>query len=123
VVIDADGRVLLVRRSVAPRIGEWCLPGGFMELGETPEAAALRELSEETGLSGTIDRLLGVVAAPNAIYDTVLMLGYIVKQFGGRPRPDDDADAIEWFDPSDLPPVAFESHRHFIRSALEEKSV
>jgi ADP-ribose pyrophosphatase YjhB (NUDIX family) len=118
VVIDDRGRVLLVRRSVAPRMGEWCLPGGFMELGESPESAALRELGEETGLEGTIDRLLGVVTAPNADYDTVLMLGYRVRRFRGQPRPDDDADAIAWFDPARLPPIAFDSHRRFIHQAL-----
>ena len=120
VVLDTARQVLLVRRSVAPRIGQWCLPGGFMELGETPEAAALRELTEETGLSGAIDCLLGVAATPNAIYDTVLMLGYRVRQFDGQPQADDDADAIGWFDPATLPPIAFDSHRHFIRLALGE---
>ncbi len=118
VVIDEARRVLLVRRRVEPRIGEWCLPGGFMELGESPEAAALRELAEETGLRGVIDGLLGVVSTPNAAYDTVLMLGYRVRRFEGNPRPDDDADAIEWFDPARLPPIAFDSHLRFIGQAL-----
>ena len=57
VVSDQRKRLLLVQRKVAPQRGEWCLPGGFMELDETPEAAALRELAEETGLSGTVEGL------------------------------------------------------------------
>jgi 8-oxo-dGTP diphosphatase len=119
VVIDATCQVLLVRRSVAPKVGFWCLPGGFMELGETPEAGALRELAEETGLTGTIDCLLGVSTAPNAFYDTVLMIGYLVKEYRGRPRPDDDADAIGWFAAAELPPIAFDSHLRFMRQVLD----
>lgn len=118
VVMDASARVLLVRRSVPPKKGLWCLPGGFMELGETPEFAALRELTEETGLSGTIECLLGVYSVPSSLYDTVLMLGYRVSTFQGHPRPDDDADAIGWFAEADLPPIAFDSHLLFIRQVL-----
>lgn len=118
VVTDPSGRVLLVRRSVAPKIGDWCLPGGFMELGESPETAALRELEEETGLSGVIDGLLGVTHAPNTLYDTVLMLGYRVTDYRGTPRPDDDADAVGWFAADRLPTIAFDSHRRFIRQVL-----
>jgi ADP-ribose pyrophosphatase YjhB (NUDIX family) len=70
--------VLLVQRKVAPRRGEWCLPGGFMELEETPEAAVLRELLEETGLTGQVTGLIGLKAAPNRIYHTVLVAGYRV---------------------------------------------
>ncbi|MCD6271794.1 MAG: NUDIX hydrolase, partial [Deltaproteobacteria bacterium] len=48
VLVDDNERLLLVKRSVEPKIGHWCLPGGFIEIGESPEKAALRELKEET---------------------------------------------------------------------------
>ena len=64
VVVDARDRVLLVKRSVEPKTGYWCLPGGFLEVHETPEEGALRELLEETGLLGKITRLLGVTTTP-----------------------------------------------------------
>lgn len=114
VVVDDRDRVLLVKRSVAPKIGWWCLPGGFMELQETPEAAALRELKEETGLDGRIEGLMGVMATPNRQYQTVLMIAYRVRRFTGTPTPGDDAAAVAWFSQDNLPPIAFSSHAHFI---------
>jgi ADP-ribose pyrophosphatase YjhB (NUDIX family) len=116
VLQDARSRVLLVQRSIPPRKGEWCLPGGFMELGETPEAAVLRELQEETGLVGGPPRLIGLRATPNRIYDTVLVAGYRVVSWEGVLRSGDDAMAADWFAAAALPPIAFGSHRAFVRS-------
>ncbi len=114
VTADPDGRILLVRRSVEPKKGSWCLPGGFMELGETPEAAGLRELHEETGLSGKIETLLGITTHSGKIYDTVLVAGYLVREYSGIPYAGDDADAAEWFARDGLPEIAFTSHKAFI---------
>ena len=115
VVVDNHESVLLVKRSVAPKKGFWCLPGGFMELGETPEKAALRELKEETGLSGQIDMLLGVSSNPSAQYHTVLMVGYLVIISTGTRIPGDDAVDAARFKYDELPEIAFESHAGFIR--------
>jgi len=120
VVPDAEERILLVKRSVDPKKGMWCLPGGFMELGETPEASALRELKEETGLSGQIGRLLGVVSTPNAQYDTVLMLGYSVKEYSGILIAGDDASDVGYFQADELPEIAFDSHKKFIRTYYQQ---
>jgi 8-oxo-dGTP diphosphatase len=115
VVVDDRSRMLLVKRSVAPKKGFWCLPGGYMELGEAPETSALRELKEETGLSGQIEMLLGVTSDPSADYDTILMAGYLVKQYSGTPQPGDDASDVAFFQQDEMPEIAFESHRKFIR--------
>jgi ADP-ribose pyrophosphatase YjhB (NUDIX family) len=114
VVLDSDRRILLVRRSVEPHIGEWCLPGGFMELAEQPEEAALRELFEETGLHGSIDRLIGVRANPSKLYDTVLLVGYLVTRYEGTPVAGDDASDIDFFAYEGLPAIAFDNHARFI---------
>ena len=87
-----------------------------MELGEMPEEAALRELQEETGLKGRIEMLLGVTSSPSDAYDTVLMIGYLVKDYTGTPMPGDDASEVAYFHPTQLPPVAFQSHRKFIQT-------
>ena len=115
VVVDSKDRVLLVKRSVEPKKGSWCLPGGFMELGETPEQAALRELKEETGLTGRIEMLLGVYANPSVLYHTVLMVGYLVKSYSGTLIAGDDAIDAAFFNYDRLPEIAFESHINFIR--------
>ncbi len=116
VVVDNNNRVLLVKRSVEPKIGFWCLPGGFVELGETPEKAALRELEEETGLAGQIETLLGVSSNPSLLYHTVLMVGYLVTNYTGTLFAGDDADDVEYFHYHELPEIAFESHVKFIRT-------
>ena len=115
VVVDDQSGLLLVKRSVAPKIGFWCLPGGFMELGETPEACALRELKEETGLSGRISTLLGVTTNPSQPYHTVFLARFHIHPTNGNLVPGDDASEAAFFPPGDLPPIAFESHARFIR--------
>ena len=115
VTIDEKERLLLVKRSANPKKGHWCLPGGFMELGELPEQAALRELKEETGLTGKISRLLGVTTNTSAQYHTVLMVGYLIKQFSGKPVAGDDASDLAFFSYDEMPEVAFKSHKNFIR--------
>ena len=86
-----------------------------MELDETPEHAALRELTEETGLKGQIDMLLGVSTNPSVQYHTVLMVGYLVKRFSGNLSAGDDANDVNFFHYDELPEIAFKSHASFIR--------
>ena len=114
-VINPQGHLLLVRRAVPPKVGEWCLPGGFMELAELPEETALRELFEETGLRGKIERLIGVTAHPSSLYGAVLISGYLVQNFSGLARSGDDAQELAFFPMDALPELAFDSHRRFVR--------
>ena len=115
VTIDDQERLLLVKRSVDPKKGWWCLPGGFMELQETPEECGLRELAEETGLTGKIDMLLGVTSTHSTSYDTVMMTGFLIRSYKGDLYAGDDADEARWFNYEDLPEIAFDSHKKFIK--------
>jgi len=119
VVVSSAGQLLLVKRSIDPKKGQWCLPGGFIELDESPEAGALRELSEETGLNGTIEALLGVKTTPSSLYHSVLMVGYLITDYQGRLMAGDDAADVRWFPLDGLPPIAFDSHRQFVDQYLK----
>lgn len=123
VLIDEEKRVLLTRRNVEPQKGFWCLPGGFIELGESPEEAAIRELKEETGLSGRIRLLLGVAADPHPDYHTVLITAYLVKTYSGNLLAGDDVSDAAFYHENDLPEIAFNSHRHFIRHYFSGLSI
>src|SRR5215472_5440035 len=65
VVFDPVGRLLLIRRKNPPFQGQYALPGGYVEYGETTERAAARELTEETGLTAINMSLIGVYSDPN----------------------------------------------------------
>jgi len=107
-------RVMLVRRTAPPEIGHWCLPGGFIEMGETPEAAVHRELWEETRFQCKVDHLFDVGTVIGGFYGDVIVLAYRITITGGEALPGDDADRIDYFPATDLPPLAFESHMRFI---------
>lgn len=119
VVVDKNSNLLLTKRSVDPKKGLWCLPGGFMELSETPEESALRELKEETGITGAIHSLLGVRANNSDRYGTVLIVGYLITDYQGELIAGDDAEEAAFFRPDNLPEIAFESHQFFIQAALK----
>ena len=123
VVIDSDRRLLLVRRSVDPGKGLWCLPGGFMEIGETPEQCVLRELQEETGLSGKIDRFIGIEMSKSSLYESVLVAAYIISGWKGLIRAGDDAEEARFFPGNRLPEIAFNSHLRFIAQVIKSGKI
>ncbi len=112
VLLEDAGRLLLVRRAVAPFKGDWDIPGGFVLEAEHPAAAARRETWEETGLSIELIALLGIFVDRygDADYNT-LNIYYRARVIGGRLRPADDAAVAEWFAPNALPAnIAFPGH-------------
>lgn len=116
VLIVSDGRVLLVRRKFEPRAGDWCIPAGFMEAGETPEQSAIREVHEETGLIVQLVRLFGVYAGFDDPRVRAVLILYTGVVTGGALVPGDDAIEAAWFAPEGLPEaIAFASHRQALR--------
>jgi len=118
VVINEKREVLLVRRARDPQKGKWCLPGGFVELGETPEECCLRELAEETGISGRIAELVGIHLSRSYSYHSVLVIGYAIENGQGTLCPGDDAEEAAFFPAEGFPEIAFHSHSLLIRKAL-----
>ena len=114
VVFSGDNRLLLVKRAMEPRTGEWCLPGGFVELDESPVAGVVRELAEETGLIGKVEHLIDCVYEDSPFYGPLIIIGYQVASQGGTLKAGDDAAEVRYFPLADLPQVAFDSHQAII---------
>jgi len=111
VLLHTEDGLLMVRRRYEPRAGTWCLPAGFMEFGETPEACAVRELFEETAIHGRVTRLFNVYAGADDPRTRAILIVYVAERLGGTLTPGDDAIETAYFPLSALPsPIAFQSH-------------
>ena len=117
VVVDAKGRVLLIRRGHAPFKGKYALPGGFVEVGETVEDACRRELLEETGVKVRRLELLGVYSDPKRDpRGHACSVAYLARVGRATPRAGDDAAAAEWVEDWAKADVAFD-HALILRDA------
>jgi ADP-ribose pyrophosphatase YjhB (NUDIX family) len=110
-------RVLLVKRRHPPERGRWALPAGFVDLGEAPEAAAVREVREETGLAVAVQSLMGVNFDPAA---GVVVILYRARVLGGLLGAADDVEEARWFGRDELPELAFASTRGAVAAWLAE---
>jgi 8-oxo-dGTP diphosphatase len=120
-------QILLIKRGNEPFEGMWALPGGFIEMDEELEAAAARELAEETGLCNVEleqMRTYGTCGRdPRGRLITIVFLG-IVKEGGEEIKAGDDAAQAKWFDAQELPEELAFDHGEiiaFARSELEKK--
>lgn len=111
VLVEQDGRVLLVRRVNEPFRGLWTLPAGFVDADEDPAAAATRECLEETGLTVRVTRVLDIIAGREHERGADFVIIYKAQVESGKLIAADDADQSGWFAPSDLPPLAFKVTR------------
>ncbi len=107
VLVEQDGRILLVRRANEPFRGLWTLPAGFVDAGEDPAEAAVRECLEETGLIVRVTRVLDVVPSREHERGADFIIVYLAEVVDGTLNPADDADAAEWFAREQFPPLAF----------------
>jgi 8-oxo-dGTP diphosphatase len=97
IVFDGQGRVLLIRRGRPPFEGEYALPGGLVEIGETLEAACRRELKEETGVDVRDLKLVGVYSDPKRDpRGHTCSVAYLASVDSAEPTAGDDAAAAEW---------------------------
>jgi len=109
VLIEEQSRVLLVRRANEPFRGLWTLPAGFVNGGEDPASAAERECLEETGLNVHVKRVLEIISGREHERGADFIIVYLAEVINGELTPADDADAVEWFDRDNLPPLAFKA--------------
>src|SRR6185503_14872857 len=99
VVLDGEGRVLLVKRAHEPLKGEWSLPGGGVEIGETLEAALAREILEETGLTVAVGPVVEVLdrvehAPDGRVEYHFVIIDYVCRALSGTLVCGSDADGV-----------------------------
>lgn len=97
-----DEAILLVRRAREPGLGRWTVPGGRVERGETLAEAVLRELREETGLTGMCGPLVGWVERMSSDHHFVILDFDVTVLDRDDPVPGDDASAVRWVDFDEL---------------------
>jgi len=106
-MVDRPGRpIVLIERRNPPH--GWALPGGFVDVGETLEAAAVREAREETSLHVSLRLLLGNYSAPERDSRGHTVSPVYIAEARGEPRAADDARDLALYNPRDCPPLAFD---------------
>ncbi len=119
VLIEFQGKVLLLYRAFEPWKNHWDVPGGFCDWGEHPKDAAVREVREELGLEVELSGLLGMwmdTYGEGEDPDSTLNIYYLARWPGGT-APDlvldeDEASRAEWFGPEELPSdIGFPNHQ------------
>jgi len=106
-VVISAGRALLVRRGRAPLEGQWSIPGGMLEVGETLREGVRRELLEETGIEVRVGELIEVFERITSDSDAktryhFVVLDYLCEAVCGEPRAGSDVVDVAWATPSEL---------------------
>jgi ADP-ribose pyrophosphatase YjhB (NUDIX family) len=99
-VVDYDGQLVLIRRTIPPLSGYWAPPAGHVEIGESVPEATIRETKEETGLDIALDGLVGVYSQADV---KVVIVAYRGRASGGQPKAGEDAGEVALFAPGRLP--------------------
>lgn len=122
VLIRQNGSILLTRRVYSPHKGEWSLPAGFMNAHEDPQAAAIRECYEETGLSVNITGLFDIIGGREHARGADMVIIYTADIAAGELTAGDDADKVGFFPINNLPTLAFEATQKVIDRLKTSKS-
>ncbi len=117
VVIPSERGIVVIRRGGEPFEGQWALPGGFVEVGETVEVAAAREVAEETGLAVELAGLVGVYSDPGRDpRGHNVSVAFLARVLGGELAAASDATEVAVVDPGAVE-LAFD-HRRIVDDAL-----
>ena len=121
VVVALDGKVVLLKRAIEPSVGKWVFPGGYVDRGESTEAAAARETQEEVGLDVTVEDLLGVYSYAGV---PVVLVVYTARAVGGALRGNSECQEVGTFALSEIPweDLGFQSTADALRTWVERRA-
>jgi 8-oxo-dGTP diphosphatase len=116
-IVMHEGGIVMLRRSIEPAKGKWVFPGGFVDRGESVQAAAVRETREEVNLRVS---LTGILDAYSLGSHEVVVVVYAADVVGGELKACDECEEVKSFPPESLPwdDLAFESTRAALRDYL-----
>lgn len=117
---DNNISILLIKRENDPYKDFWAFPGGFINMNESAEEAAIRELKEETGLEVKKAEQLKAYSNPNRDpRERVITIVFIAESEKNIVKGEDDAKEAKWFQIDNLPPLAFD-HELILKDAIEK---
>lgn len=120
-LVEHQGKILLVRRVYEPEQGKWSLPAGFVDAGEDPQQAAVRECLEETGLRVRVLGLLDVIYGREHPRGASIVIVYRAEVESGTLVAGDDAGEVGLFAASALPPLAFRATQQAVERWAEAR--
>jgi ADP-ribose pyrophosphatase YjhB (NUDIX family) len=116
ILVEMDGKVLLVKRINEPFKGLWTLPAGFVDADEDPARAAERECLEETGLIARVTGILDIRWGREHPRGADFVIFYRGQVTGGELRAGDDAEDVDWFERDHLPKLSFKSTAYILEN-------
>jgi ADP-ribose pyrophosphatase YjhB (NUDIX family) len=113
-IVEMQGKILLLKRSIEPQKGKWVIPGGYVDRGEEVQAAARRETREECGIKTRIRHLLGIYSYPGV---TAVVVVYTADYLSGNPCAADETEEVRFYRPEEIPwnDLAFRSTADALR--------
>ena len=118
-IFELDGGIVLIQRDIEPGYGKWTFPGGFVERGERAEAAAQREVLEESGLEIEVSEIVGLYTYEGEVPAIAVFAAGVT---GGKPTPLDETMDVRSFPRDSLPwaEMAFPSTEHALKDYLRK---
>ena len=106
-IVVRDGYVLLARRGKAPALGRWSVPGGAVDVGESLEDAARREIREECGIEVELTDTMEVIQRitrddARRVHFHYVIVDYVARWLSGEPKPSEEASEVRWVRPEEL---------------------